>query len=227
MTLFAFIGVVVTSATVIIYGTTIWDPVVLAGKFENKILVSIAMSAVVISTLATNIAANIVSPANDFSNLWPSKINFRIGGFITGIIGVLILPWKLIALPNSYIFTWLGGYASLLGPIGGIMIADYYFIRKQRLNTEDLYKTNGAYSYRNGFNNAAILALLCGIAPNIPGFLLQVKLITGDIFPVWVSSLYHFSWFIGFLISGIVYMLMMRSYKTIVNLKEAAYVVVD
>ena len=188
MTLFAFIGVVVTSATVIIYGTTIWDPVVLAGKFENKILVSIAMIAVVISTLATNIAANIVSPANDFSNLWPRKINFMIGGFITGIIGVLIMPWKLIALPNSYIFTWLGGYASLLGPIGGIMIADYFFIRKQKLNTEDLYKINGEYSYRNGFNNAAILALLCGIIPNIPGFLLQVKLIKGDVFPVWVSN---------------------------------------
>ena len=116
MTLFAFIGVVVTSATVIIYGETIWDPLMLAGKLENKLLVSIAMIAVAISTLATNIAANIVSPANDFANLAPTKINFRTGGYITGVIGILIFPWKLIADPSGYIFTWLVGYSSLLGP---------------------------------------------------------------------------------------------------------------
>jgi len=210
MTLFAFIGVVVTSATAIVYGTTIWDPVQLAGRFDSKILVSIAMIAVAISTLATNIAANIVSPANDFSNLAPQKINFRIGGYMTGIIGVLIFPWKLIALPNSYIFTWLGGYASLLGPIGGILIVDYYFIRRQNLNAEDLYKNTGLYSYKKGFNSTAIIALLCGVVPNIPGFLLQIKVISNDLFPAWVSGLYHFSWFIGFLISGISYMLIMN-----------------
>jgi nucleobase:cation symporter-1, NCS1 family len=227
MTLFAFIGVVVTSATVIVYGETIWDPVVLAGKFENKLLVSLAMIAVIISTLATNIAANIVSPANDFSNLSPSKISFRTGGYITGIVGVLIFPWKLIALPDAYIFTWLGGYASLLGPIGGIMIADYYFIRHQQLKTDELYRHDGMYNYRNGFNMAAIIALLCGIAPNIPGFLLQIKVVAPDTFPTWISGLYHFSWFIGFLISGIAYMMLMRSYKTVVNTKEAAYVAID
>jgi NCS1 family nucleobase:cation symporter-1 len=124
MTLFSFIGVVVTSATFIIYGETIWDPLVLAGKFESKILVSVAMIAVAISTLATNIAANIVSPANDFANLAPSKINFRKGGYITGVLGILIFPWKLIADPTGYIFTWLIAYSSLLGPIGGIMIVD-------------------------------------------------------------------------------------------------------
>src|SRR6478752_6856630 len=138
MTLFSFIGVAVTSATTIIYGSTIWDPLVLAGKFQSKALVSIAMIAVAISTLATNIAANIVSPANDFANLAPSKINFRTGGLITGILGILIFPWKLIADPSGYIFTWLVGYSSLLGPVGGIMIADYYFIRKQRLTTAEL-----------------------------------------------------------------------------------------
>ena len=149
MTLFAFIGVVVTSATFIIYGETIWDPVVLAGKFENKLLVSIAMIAVAISTLATNIAANIVSPANDFANLSPSKINFRTGGYITGFIGILIFPWKLIADPNGYIFTWLIAYSSLLGPVGGIMIADYYFVQKQQLNVAELYQHKGRYGFKN------------------------------------------------------------------------------
>src|SRR5215207_8384261 len=139
MTLFAFIGVVVTSATTIVYGTTIWDPVQLAGRFENKMLVSLAMIAIVLSTLATNIAANIVSPANDFSNLFPRKISFRTGGFITGIIGILIFPWKLVADPGGYILTWLVGYSSLLGPIGGIMIVDYYFVRKQQLLLDELY----------------------------------------------------------------------------------------
>ena len=145
MTLFAFVGVVVTSATTIVFGTMIWDPVVLAGKFDSKLLVSIAMIAVAISTLATNIAANIVSPANDFANLAPSKIDFRKGGYITGIIGILIFPWKLIADPTGYIFTWLVGYSSLLGPVGGIMIVDYYFIRKQTLIVDDLYNTKGIY----------------------------------------------------------------------------------
>src|SRR5687767_3025107 len=210
MTLFAFIGVAVTSATAIVYGSTIWDPVQLAGKFENKMLVSIAMIAVIISTLATNIAANIVSPANDFSNLAPTKINFRTGGYITGIIGVLIFPWKLIADPNGYIFTWLIAYSSLLGPVGGIMIADYYFIRRQELVTEDLYKLNGIYSFKNGFNAAAIVALLLGILPNLPGFLLQIKVVSTDTFPAWISGLYHYAWFVGFFVSGGVYYVMMK-----------------
>ena len=211
MTLFAFIGVVVTSATMIIYGETIWDPIVLAGKFSSKLLVSIAMIAVAISTLATNIAANIVSPANDFANLAPKKINFRTGGYITGIIGILIFPWKLIADPSGYIFTWLVGYSGLLGPIGGIMIADYYFIRKQQLNINELYRHKGQYTFSNGFNNRAIIALLLGILPNVPGFLLTIKVISQDAFPQWVSHLYNYAWFVGFFVSGISYILMMRT----------------
>ncbi|MFN2440275.1 MAG: NCS1 family nucleobase:cation symporter-1 [Chitinophagaceae bacterium] len=214
MTLFAFIGVVVTSATAIIYGQTIWDPVVLAGRFENKVLVSLAMIAVAISTLATNIAANIVSPANDFANLAPNKINFKTGGLITGIIGILIFPWKLVADPNGYIFTWLIAYSSLLGPVGGIMIADYYFIRKQQLFTGDLYNTKGAYTFNNGFNNRAIISLLLGIIPNIPGFLLQIKVISPTAFPSWISDLYHYAWFVGFFVSGISYMFLMKSHLT-------------
>ncbi|MEO5646776.1 MAG: NCS1 family nucleobase:cation symporter-1 [Chitinophagaceae bacterium] len=210
MTIFSFIGVVVTSATVIIYGETIWDPLVLAGKFESKLLVTIAMIAVALSTLATNIAANIVSPANDFANLAPAKINFRTGGYITGLIGILIFPWKLIADPNGYIFTWLIAYSSLLGPIGGIMIADYYFIRKQTLDVDDLYKSNGQYSFISGFNFCAIIALLAGILPNVPGFLTTTKIINKDLVWSWLSDIYHYAWFVGFFVSGLTYFLLMR-----------------
>ena len=134
MALYSFIGVAVTSATTIIYGKTIWDPVDVLTKFTNPIVLVIAMFALCLATLATNIAANVVSPANDFAHLAPHKISFRIGGLITGIIGVLMMPWKLVADPSGYIFTWLVGYSALLGPIGGIMIADYFVIRRRRLN---------------------------------------------------------------------------------------------
>ncbi|MDQ6904525.1 MAG: NCS1 family nucleobase:cation symporter-1 [Bacteroidota bacterium] len=215
MTLFSSVGVVVTSATVILYGETIWDPLVLAGKFSSKFVVSIAMIAVAISTLATNIAANIVSPANDFANLAPSKINFRKGGYITGIIGILIFPWKLIADPSGYIFTWLVGYSSLLGPVGGIMIVDYYFIRKQQLITKELYQLKGQYTFSKGFNIAAITALVAGILPNIPGFLTTIKLLPQDAMPLWISHLYNYAWFVGFFVSGIIYYLMMKKYKIV------------
>lgn len=225
MTLFAFIGVVVTSATAIIYGQTEWDPVALAGKFENKVMVSLAMFGIVISTLATNIAANIISPANDFSNLAPQKINFKIGGYITGIVGILIFPWKLVALPDAYIFTWLIAYSALLGPVGGIMIADYYFVRRQRLNTQDLYRLKGVYTYSGGFNRAAILALLLGILPNLPGFLLQIKAVSATAFPEWISGLYHYAWFVGFFVSGIVYLLLMKPVAQSANEKAEGGVV--
>lgn len=205
MTLFAFIGVVVTSATTLVYGKTIWDPVDLAGKFDSPLLVSFAMLAVAISTLATNIAANIVSPANDFANLAPSKIDFKKGGYITGVLGALIFPWKLIADPNGYIYTWLIAYSSLLGPIGGILIADYFFIRKKHLVVEELYSESGRYWYRGGFNPNALWALVLGILPNIPGFLTTIKVIPQDSVPAFISGLYHYAWFVGFGVSASVY----------------------
>ena len=213
MTFFAFVGVIVTSATAIIYGSTEWDIVKLAGRFDSKLMVTFAMIGIIISTLATNIAANIVSPANDFANLSPRKINFRMGGYITGVIGILIFPWKLIADPNGYIFTWLIAYSSLLGPVGGIMIADYYFIRNRQLNEVDLYREKGVYTFTNGFNIKAIIALLLGIIPNCPGFLLQIKVISVTAFPQWISHLYNYAWFVGFGISGIVYYLLMKRNK--------------
>jgi len=217
MTMFSFVGVVVTSTTFIVYHKMIWDPVVLAGKFDNKLLVSIFMIVVALSTLATNIAANIVSPANDFANLYPSKINFKAGGVITGIIGILILPWKLIADPSGYIFTWLVGYSALLGPIGGIMIADYYFIRKQKLNVRELYNVNGMYSFKNGFNLFAIIALLFGIIPNVPGFLTVIGLIDKGTVWSWLVYLYNYAWFVGFFISGLSYLAFTRSQRAVIN----------
>ncbi len=213
MTLFAFIGVVVTSATAIIYGSTEWDIVKLAGKFENKIMITLAMIGIVISTLATNIAANIVSPANDFSNLSPKRINFKLGGYITGIIGILIFPWKLIATPDGYIFTWLVAYSSLLGPVGGILIADYYFIRKQQLVVAELYSHQGRYGFGNGFNGKAVIALLLGILPNVPGFLVTIKVIASDALPGWIIHLYNYAWFVGFFISGFVYWSLMYKFR--------------
>ena len=213
MTFFAFVGVIVTSSTAIIYGHTEWDIVKIAGKFDSKIMVSIAMIGIIISTLATNIAANIVSPANDFANLAPQKINFRIGGYITGVVGILIMPWKLIADPNGYIFTWLIAYSSLLGPVGGIMIVDYFFIRDKNLIAEDLYKHDGAYRYSNGYNFKAIVALLLGIFPNVPGFLLQIKMVSTEAFPIWINHLYNYAWFVGFAVSGILYYFMMKNKK--------------
>ncbi len=210
MTAFAFIGVVVTSATTIVYGKTIWDPVDLAGKFDSPILISFAMLAVAISTLATNIAANIVSPANDFSNLAPSKIDFKKGGYITGVLGAIIFPWKLVSDPNGYIFTWLIAYSSLLGPIGGILIVDYFLIRKKVLVVEELYCDTGRYWYRNGFNPNAIIALLAGILPNVPGFLTTIKVIPSNLVPIFISSLYHYAWFVGFGISGTIYYLLQK-----------------
>ena len=214
MTLFSFVGVVVTSATFIIYGKTIWDPVVLAGRFDSKLLVSFAMLAVALSTLATNIAANIVSPANDFANFSPTRISFKTGGYITGVLGVLIFPWKLIADPSGYIFTWLVGYSGLLGPIGGIMIVDYYLIRRQRLDVPDLYQYQGRYAYRHGFNPAAIIALVIGILPNVPGFLTAIGVLEKG--AVWLTlvAVYNYAWFVGFGVSGAVYWGLMRGQAT-------------
>ena len=231
MTLFSFIGVVVTSATTLIFGTTIWDPVVLAGKFDSKLLVSFAMIAVALSTLATNIAANIVSPANDFANLAPARINFRTGGLITGIIGILIFPWKLVADPHGYIFTWLVGYSSLLGPVGGILIADYYFIRRQQLSLSGLYQQKGIYQYTNGYNRRAVISLLLGILPSIPGFLATVGVIAPWSIPSWMFQLYSYAWFTGFLIAGSFYYLLMRIARLTIpanNYKEEVnYVTAD
>src|SRR5437762_1105998 len=210
MALYSFIGVAVTSATTIIYGQTIWDPVDVLTKFTNPIVLVVAMFALCLATLATNIAANVVSPANDFSHLAPNKISFRTGGLITGIIGVLMMPWKLVADPSGYIFTWLVGYSALLGPIGGIMIADYFVIRRRRLNLNALYRHDAEHCYTNGFSIVALVALLAAILPNLPGFLVTVKLIDAGSVPAFFVTLYSYAWFVGFAIAFCLYLALRR-----------------
>src|SRR5712691_7615676 len=150
MTLYSFIGVAVTSASVVLFGEAIWDPVALIGRFHQPLVAFIALIAILVATLNTNVAANVVSPSNDFSNLNPRLISFRTGGMITGVVGVLMMPWKLLGDYSSYIFGWLVGYSGLLGPIAGTMIADYFLVRGRSLNVDDLYRRGGDYEYSGG-----------------------------------------------------------------------------
>jgi NCS1 family nucleobase:cation symporter-1 len=207
MALYSFIGVAVTSATVVIYGKSIWDPIELLSKFDSKITLTIAMISIAIATLATNIAANVVSPANDFAHVWPRVINFRIGGFITGIIGIIMMPWKLIADPHGYIFTWLIAYSALLGAVGGILICDYFVLRRTKLSLHDLFDLHGRYRYVNGVNWVAVAALVLGVAPCVPGFMHTVHLI-GNVPPIW-DRIYTYAWFVTFAIAFVVYGLLM------------------
>ena len=206
MALYSFIGVAVTSATTIIYGETLWNPIDVLARFTNPAVLIIALLGLCIATLATNLAANVVSPANDFAQCAPRLISFRIGGLITGIIGVLMMPWKLVADPNGYIFTWLIAYSALLGPIGGILIADYFVWRKRHLNLADLYRSEGEYRFTNGFSIVAIVSLVLGALPSLPGFLVQVRLLGADKVAPWVEHLYHYAWFIGFAIAFAAYL---------------------
>jgi nucleobase:cation symporter-1, NCS1 family len=199
MTLYSFIGVAVTSASAVIFGEAIWDPVVLLGRFNQPIVALIALVALLVATLNTNVAANVVSPSNDFSNLRPSLISFRTGGLITGVVGILMMPWKLLRDFSSYIFGWLVGCSALLGPIAGIMICDYYVVRHRLLKVEELYRRGGVYEYRNGFNQRAILALVAGIAVALIGLAVPA-----------LRWLYDYAWFVGFMVSGGLYFLLMH-----------------
>jgi NCS1 family nucleobase:cation symporter-1 len=210
MALYAFIGVAVTSATTIIYGETLWDPVDVLTRFTNPVVLVIAMLSLCVATLATNIAANVVSPANDFAHLAPRHISFRLGGLITGVIGVLMMPWKLVADPSGYIFTWLIGYSALLGPIGGIMIADYFVYRRKKLDLSGLYQSDGPYRFAGGFSIVALVALLAGALPALPGFLATIKAIDGAGVPKFLLSLYDYAWFVGFGIAFTLYLILRR-----------------
>ena len=199
MTLYSFIGVAVTSASAVIFGAPIWDPVQLLARFHHPTVALIGLVAILLATLNTNVAANVVSPSNDFSNLNPRLISFRTGGFITGVLGILMMPWKLLGDFGSYIFGWLVGYSGLLGPVAGVMIVDYYLIRRTQLNVDDLYRRGGVYEYDNGINWRALGSLAAGVAVALLGLIVPG-----------LRVLYDYAWFAGFGVAGGVYALWMR-----------------
>jgi len=210
MGLLAMLAVIVTSATIVLYGKAIWDPVDLASRMTG-IAVLIALIVLLIDTVSVNPAANLVGPAYDFSSLAPKQVSYRMGGYITAGIALVMMPWKILESTQGYIFTWLIGYSALLGPIAGILIVDYYMIRKTELDVDQLYRDNGVYSYGNGWNMAAVIAFIAGVLPNIPGFLNAAFPASfpdvGDMF----KTIYTYAWFVGIAISAVVYGAIMKS----------------
>ena len=211
MTAFAFIGVAVTSATIVVFGEAVWDPVVLITRIGGTGTIVLAALVILVAQLTTNMAANVVSPSNDFSNLSPRRISYVTGGLITAVIGVVMMPWKLYADAAAYIFTWLLGYSSMMGALGGILIADYWVLRRQRLVLADLYRERGAYTYRGGVNPLAIAAFGIAILPVIPGFLRAVTTPGGAVAdPGLFDVVYTYAWFVTFGLSFVVYLVLMR-----------------
>lgn len=213
MTAFSFIGIAVTAATVVVFGEAIWNPVALVTRIAGSLplILILAMVVIAIAQVSTNMAANVVSPSNDFSNLAPRYISFKMGGLITAIVGILSFPWVLFNNVGAYIFTWLVGYGSLLGAIGAVMIMDYWIVRRRQLGLTELYRLDGRYSYSNGWNLKALAAVAIGVVPVIPGF---VKAFTTPNFsgtfiqPTFIESLYNYGLFLTFTISAIAYLIM-------------------
>ncbi|MDC8757169.1 NCS1 family nucleobase:cation symporter-1 [Janthinobacterium fluminis] len=220
MGLLAMLAVIVTSATVVLYGKAIWDPVDLASRMTGA-AVLVALIVLLVDTVSVNLAANLVGPAYDFSSLAPKQISYKAGGYLTASIAILMMPWKILESTQGYIFTWLIGYSALLGPIAGILIVDYYFIRKTELDVPELYRADGCYSYGNGWNTAALVAFIVGVAPNIPGFLNAAFPQSFPGVADGFKTVYTYAWFVGVAISAIVYGLMMKG-KTVPSLRAAA-----
>ena len=208
MTFYSFIGIAVTSATTIIFGAAIWDPVKVLARLGHPWAVVLAMIALLVATLNVNVAANVVSPSNDFSNLSPRRINFRTGGLITCAMGIAMQPWKLMANYGSYIFGWLVGYSGFLGPIAGILICDYFVLRGKVLAPQDLYQRGGQYEYSRGVNWQAIVALAAGVGVAFIGLVVPP-----------LRVLYNYAWFVGFAVSFAAYFVLMSGFQ---RLNEAA-----
>jgi len=206
MTAFAFIGVAVTSATLLIYGQAIPNPVDLMARFDSVIVVLFATAVIMAAQLTTNMAANVVSPSNDFSNLNPRRISYVTGGLITAVIGIMMMPWKLMESMGAYIFTWLIGYSGLMGAIAGILICDYWLIRKQHLDLAALFDPRGRYSYSKGINWKAMFVLIVAVAPVVPGFLRAAATPGGQIAqPTFLDTLYVYAWFVTFALGFVMY----------------------
>jgi NCS1 family nucleobase:cation symporter-1 len=215
MTAFAFIGVAVTSATIVLFGEAIWDPVLVIARIGSAPVIIFGALVVMLAQITTNMAANVVSPAMDFSSLAPRHISYVTGGLITAVVGVLMMPWKLYADAAAYIFTWLVGYSSLMGAIGGILIADYWVLRRQQLSSADLFKLEGRYTYTNGLNPGALWALVLAVLPVVPGFLHAAVTPGGQVAnPTILDSLYTYAWFVTFSLSFVLYLVFSRRSAT-------------
>lgn len=216
MGLLAALAVFVTSATVVIYGKALWDPVDLASRMTGA-AVLIALIVLLIDTVSVNLAANLVGPAYDFSALNPARISYRTGGYITVGIAIAMMPWKILESTQGYIFTWLIGYSALLGPVAGILMVDYYLVRRTRLDVPALYEDHGPYAYANGWNWVAVAAFVLGVAPNVPGFLNAAFPASfpgvGEVF----KQLYAYAWFIGLAIAAMVYRVGMAGHASAVQ----------
>ena len=216
MGLLAALAVFVTSATVVIYGKALWDPVDLASRMTGA-AVLIALIVLLIDTVSVNLAANLVGPAYDFSALNPARISYRTGGYITVGIAIAMMPWKILESTQGYIFTWLIGYSALLGPVAGILMVDYYLVRRTRLDVPALYEDHGPYAYANGWNWVAVAAFVLGVAPNVPGFLNAAFPASfpgvGEVF----KQLYAYAWFIGLAIAAVVYRVGMAGHASAVQ----------
>ena len=199
MVLYSFIGIAVTSASTVLFGEPVWNPIALIGRFHQPVIAGVALVCILVATLNVNIGANVVSPSNDFSNLAPRLISFRTGGMITGLLGLAMMPWKLMSSFGNYIFGWLIGYSGLLGPVAGIMVADYFLLRRTKLEVSALYHRGGPYEYRSGINPRAIAALVAGVVAALIGLLVPQ-----------LRFLYDYAWFVGFFLSGALYLLLMR-----------------
>jgi NCS1 family nucleobase:cation symporter-1 len=206
MALYSFIGIACTSASTVVFGEPIWSPITLLGRFHQPLVAFLALISILIATLNVNIGANVVSPSNDFSNLAPRLISFRTGGLITGFLGLAMMPWKLMESFGSYIFGWLVGYSGLLGPVAGIMVVDYFFIRGTRLDVASLYRRGGPYEYSNGINPRAMVALIAGVVVALIG-----------LFVPSLRALYDYAWFVGFGLAAIVYLALMQTTKLAVH----------
>ncbi len=224
MLAFSAMAVVITSASqAVLPGASLselWQPEFLLGQMTSStppkgltaplidsaltraVVAVVAVFGIVIATLSVNIAANVVSPANDFANLAPRKISFQTGGLITGLLGIACMPWKLMQDPATYLSGWLGGVSALLGPVAGVMIADYFLLRKTQLDVAELYRPEGRFA---GVRPLALVALAVGLLPNLPGFAKGIHLRSGppDVF----DDLYVYAWFTGTLLAGAVYYL--------------------
>ena len=233
MTIFPLIAVLVTSAATVVYKgedvNNLFNPVFLVAKFDNVFVVILGLIALGVATLSVNVAANIVSPSYDFSNAWPKRISFRTGGLITGVVGILIQPWNLYNDPNSYIFTWLGTYGGATGAIAGVLIADYWWIRRTHLKLADLYRADGIYRYLRGWNWIAVVSLLVGILFAIGGSWSGVDAAGKHLGPYPVDGiipilkpLADWSWVVGGVVSFFLYGILTKLVPTTSTTAEAA-----